>query len=174
MVSFCCLYFVSLPPPTTFSIKWSCRKGLEICQLLTVLPDQLIPSGSHSLHTPERPLQWRNKVEHGISCSVQSCQSFLCCQSSSNYLGLTEDDTLPPESVRLPCHIHPFSKNKLMTALLKKLFPKELVQEKWLPRKSSCPGAFSRTYPPIHQHPYALLWVKTVLPYFVSEVNASL
>lgn len=126
--------FVSLPPPTTFSIKLSCRKGLEICQLLTVLLDQLIPSGSHSLHTPERPLQWRNKAEHGISCSVQSCQSFLCCQSSSNYLGLTDDDTLPPESVRLPCRIHPFSKNKLTTALLKRLFPKELVQKKQLPR----------------------------------------
>lgn len=43
-------------------------------------------------------------------------------------------------------------KNKLMTALLKRLLLKVLVQEKQLPRKS-IPGAFSRTYPFSHQHP---------------------
>lgn len=43
-------------------------------------------------------------------------------------------------------------KNKLMTALLKRLFPKVLVQKKQLPRKS-IPGAFSRIFPFSHQHP---------------------
>lgn len=73
--------------PTTFFIKWSHRKeGLEVCQLLTALPEQLMQPGSHSFPAHTWAAFAAEEIRRMLHKLLSSPLSFSHCQVRSRDL----------------------------------------------------------------------------------------